>query len=31
MEVYQVYDGQIQGHQINVLVGPAGMKSAWVK
>ena len=31
MEVYQVYDGQLQGHQINVHVGPEGMKSSWVK
>lgn len=31
MEVYQVYDGQLQGHQINVHVGPVGMRSAWLK
>ena len=31
MEVYQVFDGAIQGHQINVLVGPSGMRSPWVQ
>ena len=30
MEIYQVYDGQLHGHQINVHLGPAGFRSSWV-
>ncbi|MFT4077405.1 MAG: hypothetical protein QM647_17900 [Asticcacaulis sp.] len=31
MHVLQVYDGKLQGLQINVHVGPPDMKSLWVK
>jgi hypothetical protein len=31
MEIYQIYDSQVHGHQINVHLGPAGFKSPWLK